>query len=243
MFCALPNASLTFAIAVNGGIITTSTSVISPTSRRNDSINRSDSPCVMFIFQLAATNFFVASLFFSLTRPRREALCLREFQRCAAAGGNKRHFRGEPGLFDRCHRVAAADNGRRPRLRHGFCDRDCAFAEFRNFKNAHRSVPQNRFSAGNFLLIKRDRCRADIHCLPSVRDSVLGRQAAGISHVRARTNFICLDHINRNEKLHAALLRQVQKLAREIRPCRIQRGSRRLEFPPLSKTCSPWRRR
>ena len=138
-----------------------------------------------------------------------------QFERRAAAGGNKRHFRGEAGLFDRCHRVAAADNGRRTQLRHCFCDCDCAFAEFRNFKNAHRSVPQNRFSCGNFFLIKRDRCRANIHCLPSVRDSVLGREAAGISHVRARKNFICLDHIDGNEKLHAALLREVQKLSRE----------------------------
>jgi len=56
--CALPSASVTFAIAVNGGIITTSTSVISPMSRRrNDSTNRADSACVMFIFQLAAYDF------------------------------------------------------------------------------------------------------------------------------------------------------------------------------------------
>ena len=60
MFCALPNASVTFAIAVNGGMITTSTSLISPMSRsNNDSTNRADSACVMFIFQLAATIFFL----------------------------------------------------------------------------------------------------------------------------------------------------------------------------------------
>ena len=68
-----------------------------------------------------------------------------QFQRRAAAGGNKRHFLAEPGLFDRRHGIAAADDGRRTRLRHRFCDRDCAFGEFGNFKNAHRSVPQNRF--------------------------------------------------------------------------------------------------
>jgi hypothetical protein len=59
MLCALPNASLTLAIAVNGGMITTSTSLISPTSRRKESTKCADSPCVMFIFQLAAMIFFL----------------------------------------------------------------------------------------------------------------------------------------------------------------------------------------
>src|SRR5690242_9167711 len=59
MFCALPSASITFAIAVKGGTITTSTSVMSPRSSSIDSTNRADSACVMFIFQLAATIFFL----------------------------------------------------------------------------------------------------------------------------------------------------------------------------------------
>src|SRR6266540_531760 len=57
MFCALPSASITFAIAVNGGTMTISTSVISPRSRSIDSINRAASACVMLIFHLAATIF------------------------------------------------------------------------------------------------------------------------------------------------------------------------------------------
>src|SRR5207248_7259184 len=61
MFCALPSDSITFAIAVNGGTITTSTSVISPRSSSIDSTNRADSACVIFIFQLAATIFFLMS--------------------------------------------------------------------------------------------------------------------------------------------------------------------------------------
>src|SRR5438132_8225121 len=58
MFCALPNDSVTFAIAVKGGMITTSTSDMSPRSSSNDSTNRPASACVMFIFQFAATIFF-----------------------------------------------------------------------------------------------------------------------------------------------------------------------------------------
>src|SRR6202171_6779712 len=61
MFCALPSDSVTFAIAVKGGIMTTSTSEISPRSRSNDSTKRADSACVMFIFQFAATIFFLMS--------------------------------------------------------------------------------------------------------------------------------------------------------------------------------------
>ena len=57
MFCALPSASVTFAIAVNGGIMTTSTSAMSPISSSSDLMNAADSACVMFIFQLAATIF------------------------------------------------------------------------------------------------------------------------------------------------------------------------------------------
>src|ERR1700719_2966482 len=59
MLCDAPSACITFAIAVNGGTITTSTSVMSPRSRTNDSTKRADSACVMFIFQLAATIFFL----------------------------------------------------------------------------------------------------------------------------------------------------------------------------------------
>src|ERR1700675_3994664 len=61
MLCEAPSASITFAIAVNGGTITTSTSVMSPRSSNNDWTKRADSACVMFIFQLAATIFFLMS--------------------------------------------------------------------------------------------------------------------------------------------------------------------------------------
>ena len=57
MFCDLPNDSVTFVIAVNGGIMTTSTSAMSPISSSSDLMNAADSACVMFIFQLAATIF------------------------------------------------------------------------------------------------------------------------------------------------------------------------------------------
>src|SRR4029077_9826861 len=97
-----------------------------------------------------------------------------------------------------------------------FCDCDCAFAELRNFKNAHWSVPQNRFSLGDFLLIKRNRCRADIDCPPSVRDSMLGRETAGVSHVCAGANFIRFHDVDWEQKLYSAFLRQIEKFAREI---------------------------
>src|SRR5882762_666132 len=61
MFCALLSDSVTFAIAVKGGMMTTSTSEISPRSRSNDSTKRADSACVMFIFQFAATIVFLMS--------------------------------------------------------------------------------------------------------------------------------------------------------------------------------------
>ena len=51
-------ASLTFAIAVNGGMITTSTSVISPMSRRNDSTNRADSRLRHVHLPIGGDDFF-----------------------------------------------------------------------------------------------------------------------------------------------------------------------------------------
>src|SRR5437660_12238110 len=57
MFCDLPNDSVTFVIAVNGGIMTTSTSAMSPISSSSDLMNAADSRCVTFIFQLSATIF------------------------------------------------------------------------------------------------------------------------------------------------------------------------------------------
>src|SRR2546423_6815380 len=66
MFCAPPftcgafsSAAFTAAIAVNGGTMTTSTSRDSAISRRHVETNAAASPWVMFIFQFAATIFFL----------------------------------------------------------------------------------------------------------------------------------------------------------------------------------------
>src|SRR6266446_6811539 len=121
MFCALPSDSITSAIAVNGGTITTSTSVISPRSSSIDSTKRADSACVIFIFQLAATIFFLMNsihhedheghedrgnqikascsacpswLFIRQGSYAWQFLSFQKFQRRTATGGNKGHFIG-----------------------------------------------------------------------------------------------------------------------------------------------------
>src|SRR5260370_11200068 len=119
MFCALPNDSVTIAIAVKGGMITTSTSDMSPRSSSNDSTNRPDSACVMFIFQFAAMIFLRMSnqwsdgvmewwsiggriipllqcsstplLLVGYGRHARKLLPFEQFERCAAAGRNEGH--------------------------------------------------------------------------------------------------------------------------------------------------------
>jgi hypothetical protein len=60
-------ASLTFDNAVNGGAAPTSTSDESPISRTNVSTKAAASPCSMFIFQLAATIFFLMQCSTELT--------------------------------------------------------------------------------------------------------------------------------------------------------------------------------
>src|SRR5438128_3250807 len=59
IFCALTSDSTTLAIAVKGGTITTSTADMSPISSNKSLTNSAASACSMFIFQLAATIFFL----------------------------------------------------------------------------------------------------------------------------------------------------------------------------------------
>src|SRR2546423_7136667 len=101
MLCDAPSASMTFTSAVNGGMITTSTSVMSPRSSNNISMKRADSACVMFIFQLAATIFFLIKLFVGKRGDSGKFFPFQQFKRRAAAGGNKCHLVGKAGLFHR----------------------------------------------------------------------------------------------------------------------------------------------
>src|SRR5258708_2964428 len=110
MLCDAPSASMTFASPVNGGMITTSPSVLSPRSTNNIPMNRAASACVMFIFQWAATFFFLIKLFVGKRGDSGKFFPFEQFERRAAAGGNKRHFVGKAGLFPRGDRIAAADN-------------------------------------------------------------------------------------------------------------------------------------
>src|SRR4029453_16539580 len=153
----------------------------------------------MFIFQLAATIFLrinlsdrmnriykmilhrnqfglflLVSLSFGAERRNaRQFLSLKKFQGGPPAGGDECHFTGKSGLSYRSHRIAAADNRRRPRLRERFSNRDGSFGEIGNLENANRSIPQNRLSFRNFVLVKSNRRSADIYRLPTVADPML----------------------------------------------------------------------
>src|SRR5438874_3593156 len=151
IFCAFPSASFTFAIAVKGGAITTSTAEMSSISSSKSLTNSAASACSMFIFQLAATIFLRrVMLFLGQGGHSWQFLAFEQFQRGATAGRNKSHLIGDPGLFHRRYRIAATDDGRGVRVCERPCDRKRAFGKIGNFKNTERSVPQNGFCHCDF---------------------------------------------------------------------------------------------
>jgi hypothetical protein len=51
--------------------------------------------------------------------------------------------------------------------------------------------------------------------VPSISDSVLRRQTAGVSHLRAWSNFLSFNDVDRKQEFYSAFFRQIEKFARE----------------------------
>src|SRR6266849_2520432 len=170
-------AATATGMSVNGGAKTMSQSWTPATSGLKAAKKARVSACVLNIFQLPAIRRrrierspenSRLKLSRSFIRQRFDAGQFRstkEFERSAAAGGNVRDARGNAGLVSGSDRIASADDGRGAGIgcsRDGLGDFERAFGKSGHFKDAHRTVPDNGFGAGNFGAIRRDGFRADV---------------------------------------------------------------------------------
>src|SRR5450756_1111186 len=166
--------------AVNGGAITTSTSLTPARSRLRSATSASASATVLFIFQLPAMinlrSFFMfkSVLFLAQRRHARQDRAFQKFQARAAAGAHESHLVTQAGLVQRLHAVAATNDALGPvllrgfhhSLRHGIG----AGGKTRVFKHAHWPVPQDGLGATDDCRVSLFRFCADAETLRIVRD-------------------------------------------------------------------------
>src|ERR1051325_9638076 len=141
--------------AVKGGQTTMSTSFMLLNSRLRPSTKSRDSATVLFIFQLPAIislrslSMRINSLgtFLRQCGHSRQNSAFQEFQARSAAGAQKSHSVPQPGVMQRLHAVAAADNALGAMLLRRLDDRlgdgIGAGGKTRVFEHAHRAVPKD----------------------------------------------------------------------------------------------------
>ena len=120
----------------------------------------------------------------------------KEFERCAASGGDVRDLAGHAGRLDRLLGIAAAHHGSGARIRHGFGQRHRTLVERRLLEDAHGTVPDDRLRARDHLCVGVDGLRPDIH-----RDLAFGN---GFDHF-VRGAFLDLRDYDVIERQHQLL--------------------------------------
>src|SRR5690606_18300208 len=183
------SASATAVSARNVGQTTRSTVVYAASRWANSCAKAAASCTVLYIFQLPAMigvrRMIILVVFISVDQAATKStslfilqghhtgqgLAFEHFQTCATTRRNMCDLFGKAGTFHCGGRVAATDDGNCPitcRFGQQFCNCVCSVGKSRDFKHAHRPIPDNRFSAAEMLFEQFNGARANIVNRPTV---------------------------------------------------------------------------